>query len=173
MIIVISILMLAWLLLTYNSLVTRKNKVKQAKSSMDVYLTQRFDLIPNLVECVKGYMMHEQKVFEKMNRLKNDYTKTKDLKAGATLNTMCNHMLGMAENYPKLQASEQFLELQKSLSKMESQLQAARRIYNSEVTVYNTQIATIPTKLLARLLGFKEIELFEEQIEAKQNIHIQ
>ena len=95
--IVVGIIIL-WILLTYNSLVTRKNKIKQAKSSIDVYLTQRFDLIPNLVECVKGYMKHEQTVLEKVTHLRSDYLKTKDLKAGAELNTMCNSMIGLAES---------------------------------------------------------------------------
>ena len=163
----IIVLIVAWFLFTYNGLVTRKNKIKQAKSSIDVYLTQRFDLIPNLVECIKGYMKYEKSVMEKVTTLRSQYTKTKDFKSGAELNTICNSMLGLAENYPDLKASEQFLELQKSLSKMESQLQAARRIYNSEVTVYNTKIAVVPSNFIARVFGFTEEMLFEAEIEGE------
>ena len=170
--IVILIIVFVWGLFSYNSLITRKNKIKQAKSSIDVYLTQRFDLIPNLVECVKGYMKHEQTVMEKVAALRSDYKKTKNLKSGAELNSICNNMVGLAESNPDLKANEQFLELQKSLSKMESQLQAARRLYNSEVTVYNTKIATIPTNIIAGILGFKEEVLFEADDEAKENVKI-
>lgn len=169
---VILIIVLMMVLIIYNSLIVRKNKIKQAKSSIDVYLTQRFELIPNLVECVKGYMKHEQTVMEKVSALRSDYNKTKNLKSGEELNNMCNSMLGLAESNPDLKASEQFLELQKSLSKMESQLQAARRIYNSEVTLYNTKIATVPSNMIAGIFGFKEEPLFEAEVEAEENIEI-
>lgn len=169
--VVVAIIILG-ILSMYNSLVMRKNKIKQAKSSIDVYLMQRFDLIPNLVECVKGYMKHEQAVLEKVTALRSNYQETKDLKSGAKLNTICNSMIGLAESNPELKASEQFLDLQKSLSKMESQLQAARRIYNSEVTVYNTKIATVPTNLIANLFHFKEEELFEAEAGAKEKIEV-
>ena len=170
--IIIIVIVLAWVFFTYNSIVTRRNKIKQAKSSIDVYLTQRFDLIPNLVECVKGYMNHEQSVMTKVAELRNEYDQTKNLKSGAKLNVMCNSMVGLAENNPDLKASQQFLELQKSLSKMESQLQAARRLYNSEVTVYNTKIATVPTNFIASLFHFKEEELFEIEAGADKNVDI-
>lgn len=173
MVISIIVVVIAWILLTYNSLVARRNKIKQAKSSIDVYLTQRFDLIPNLIECVKSYMKYEQTVLEKVTALRNDYNETKNLKSAAKLNTMCNSMLGLAENYPELKASEQFLDLQKSLSKMESQLQAARRIYNSEITVYNTKIATVPNNLIAGMFGFKEEVLFEAEVEAKNKVNVE
>jgi len=169
---VIVVVLLA-ILIMYNGLVTRRNKIKQAKSSIDVYLTQRFDLIPNLVECVKGYMKHEQAVMEKVTELRTNYNKTKDLKSGAELNSICNNMVAVGENYPDLKANEQFLQLQKSLSKMESQLQAARRLYNSEVTVYNTKIATIPTNIIAGICRFKEEDLFEADAESRANVKIE
>lgn len=169
---VILIIVLLVVFMMYNSLVVRKNKIKQAKSSIDVYLTQRFELIPNLVECVKGYMKYEKSVMEKVSALRSDYNKTKNLKSGEELNNMCNSMIGLAESNPDLKASEQFLDLQKSLLKMESQLQAARRIYNSEVTLYNTKIATVPTNVIARLLGFKEEALFDAEVESEQNTKI-
>ena len=172
-IIVLIVALVIIILIMYNGLVTRKNKIKQAKSSIDVYLTQRFELIPNLVECVKGYMKHEATVMEKVAELRTNYNQTKDLKSGAELNSICNNMIGVAENNPNLKANEQFLELQRSLSKMESQLQAARRLYNSEVTVYNTKIATIPTNIIARICGFKEEELFQADSEARANINIE
>lgn len=162
-----------FLLSQYNSLVKRKKKVEQAKSGIDVYLMQRFNLIPNLVECVKGYAKHEQEIFDKVVQMRASYMNNKNLKEGAELNSECNHIIALAESYPELKASEQFLELQKSLSKMESQLQAARRIYNSEVTAYNTKISVVPTNIIAGMFNFKEEELFElETEEARKNIEI-
>ncbi len=157
----------------YNELVKRKKKVEQAKSGIDVYLTQRFNLIPNLVECVKGYAKHEQQIFDKVVQMRTRYMNNKNLKEGAELNSECNHIIALAENYPELKASEQFLDLQKSLSKMESQLQAARRIYNSEVTAYNTKISVVPTNIIASMFNFKEEELFQlETEEARKNIEV-
>ena len=92
---IILIVLLFYILITYNSFVTSKNKVKQAKSSIDVYLTQRFDLIPNLVSCVKGYMKHENEVQEKVASLRKAYTEMKDLNVGAELNAICNKLIAL------------------------------------------------------------------------------
>ena len=158
----------------YNSLVKMRNKVRQAQSGIDVYLNQRFDLIPNLVECVKGYSKHEKEVFENIVKLRAEYMKNKktDLKQAENLNNNMNQVIAVAENYPELKASEQYLSLQKSLSKIESQLQAARRIYNNEVTKYNTKICTVPSNIIAGLFGFKEADLFTIEEYKKENIEI-
>ena len=156
----------------YNKFVQLRHKIKQAKSGIDVYLTQRFDLIPNLVECVKGYAAHEEKVFTEMARLRGEYERSKDLKAGSELYNKCNNILAIGEANPYLQASEQFLNLQKNLTKMESQLQAARRIYNGDVTLYNTKIGQFPTIFVAKNFGFYELELFKAEDFKKQKIDI-
>ena len=146
----------------YNKIVKLKNKVKQSKSGIDVYLNQRFDLIPNLVEVVKGYAKHEKEVLESITKMRTEYMNSgKNLKKGEKVNNEINKIIAVAENYPELKASEQFLNLQKNLSKMESQLQAARRIYNNDVTNYNTKISVVPDNIIAKLFGFKEEELFE------------
>lgn len=171
--IILIAILLVFVLIEYNSLVKRKKKIEQAKSGIDVYLTQRFNLIPNLVECVKGYAKHEEKVFEKISEMRMNYMNSKDLKEGAKLNSECNHIILMAEQYPELKASEHFLNLQKNLTKIESQLQAARRIYNSEVTAYNTKVSLFPSNLVAGIFEFKEVELFElEMMEARSNIKV-
>lgn len=159
----------------YNSLVKMRNKVKQAESGIDVYLNQRFDLIPNLVECVKGYSKHEKDILENVIKLRAEYINNKntDLKQAENLNNNMNQVIAVAENYPELKASEQYLNLQKSLSKIESQLQAARRIYNVEVTKYNTKIATVPNNVIAGLFGFKEADLFTIEEYKKENIEIE
>lgn len=171
-IIVIAIIILLYILIIYNSLISKKNKVKQARSSVDVYLTQRFDLIPNLVECVKGYMSYEKEILEEIAKQRSKYMQTKNLKDGEELNNKCNQIIAVAENYPELKANEQFLNLQKNLSKMESQLQAARRIYNADVTIYNNKVLMFPSNILAKIFGFKEEELFQAEAAAKNNIEI-
>ncbi|MBR3132651.1 MAG: LemA family protein [Clostridia bacterium] len=156
----------------YNSLVRLRNKALQSKSSIDVYLTQRFDLIPNLVECVKGYSKFEKETLESIAKLRAEYNKTRDLEKGSELNAKCNQILAIAENYPELKASEHFLNLQKNLTKIENQLQAARRLYNSEVTNYNTKINTVPSNFFAKMLGFTEMSLFEMEAGAEKNINV-
>ena len=160
-------------LVIYNSLVGMRNKVKQARSGIDVYLNQRFDLIPNLVECVKGYSKHEQEIFTEIANLRASYMKQpQNIKSAENLNNKINQLIAVAENYPELKASEQYLNLQNNLTKIESQLQAARRIYNTEVTNYNTKIEVIPNNLIAGLFGFKQEELFEIEEHKRENINI-
>ena len=101
----------------YNTLVKLKMKVKQAKSGIDVYCQQRFDLIPNLIETVKGYMKHEKEVFDNITRLRTEYNNTKDIKVSQELNRQMNSLIAVAENYPDLKASEQFLNLQRKRRK--------------------------------------------------------
>ena len=177
MLVVIGIMVLIVLIVIfskYNSLVKGKKRVEQERATIDVYLTQRFDLIPNLVECVKAYTKHESEIFEKIAKMRTEYMNTKDLKKGEILNNECNRLVAAIENYPELKASEQFLSLQQKLSKMESQLQAARRLYNGAVTAFNTRIAVVPDNLLAKMFGFKEEKLFEIEVpEARDTIKIE
>lgn len=168
--IIILVVLGLFVLITYNSLVSKKHKVAQARSSIDVYLNQRFDLIPNLVETVKGYAKHEKEIFEETMKLRTSYFNSKDLDEASKLNSNCNSILAIAENYPELKANENFLSLQKSLSKMENQLQAARRLYNIEVTDYNTKLNVVPTNIIAKLFNFKEEKLFEIEEYKKENI---
>lgn len=158
----------------YNLLVKMRNKVRQAESGIDVYLNQRFDLIPNLVECVKGYSKHEKEIFESTVNLRTQYLNNKktNLKQAEELNNNINKIMAVAENYPQLKASEQYLNLQRNLTKIESQLQAARRIYNNEVTKYNTEISTVPKNIIAKIFGFKEANLFTIEEYKKENIGI-
>ena len=172
-ILIIIAIILVIILVMYNNLVKARNKVKQSESGIDVYLNQRFDLIPNLVECVKGYSKHEQMIFTEITNLRTNYMKqNKDIKNAENLNNKMNQLIAVAENYPELKASEQYLNLQRNLTKLESQLQAARRIYNSEVTNYNTKLEVIPSNLIANLFGFKPAQLFEIEEYKKENINI-
>ena len=160
-ILIIIAVLLVIILKLYNDLVKARNNVRQAKSGIDIYLNQRFDLIPNLVECVKGYSKHEKSIFTEIANLRSAYMKQpKNIKSA------------VAENYPELKASEQYLNLQKNLTKIESQLQAARRIYNLEVTNYNTKLDVVPSNLIASLFGFEHAQLFEIEDYKRENINI-
>lgn len=157
----------------YNRIKSLKNKVDQSKSGIDVALNKRFDLIPNLVECVKGYAKHEEKVLTEVTAEREAYQKNNSIENGARLNRKCGQILALAEQYPDLKASNQFLELQSALQKTESELSAARRLYNSDATMYNTEIQKIPTNIVAMTMGAKRAELFELDDEAKrENIKV-
>ena len=149
-------------IMLFNNIVKYKKKVEQAKSGIDIYLTQRFDLIPNLLTCVKEYCEYESKLVTEITQLRSEYMNNKNnLNIKNELSTNLNHVLLTAEEYPELKASEQFLNLQKNLSKMENQLQAARRIYNIEATAYNTKISSVPFNIIAKIFNFKEEKLFK------------
>lgn len=161
------------IILIYNKLVNLKNNIKKSKSGIDVYLQQRFDLIPNLIEVTKEYMKYESSTLEKITNLRTVYNRNKDMDSIKQLNQEYNTIMADIENYPELRAGEQFLKLQKTLIKVEGQLQAARRIYNMDVTKYNIKISTFPNNIIAKLFNFKEEELFElgEDVE-KINVEI-
>lgn len=169
---VVLILIIIFILAQYNKLIKLRNKVKQSKSGIEVYLNQRFDLIPNLVECVKAYSKYESELFENITKLRASYNETKDFDKANKLNNTFNQILALAEDYPDLKASNQFVNLQKNLVKIESQLQAARRIYNNDVTFYNTKIETIPTNIIASLFKFKPAELFQIEEYKRDNINV-
>ncbi len=156
-IIVVLIIAVIWV---YNSIINLRNNVNKSKSGIDVYLQQRFDLIPNLIEVTKAYANYENEVLEKITNLRKKYKEKPDFEIGNELNYEFNNIMAVVENYPELKASEQFLKLQKTLIKIESQLQAARRIYNNDVTKYNTKITTFPNNIIASIFNFKEMQLF-------------
>lgn len=166
------IFFLVIVLSVYNSLVRKRNAVKQSRSSIDVYLTQRFDLIPNLIETVKGYAAHEKEIFESITKLRSEYNQTRDLNKASALNNQIDKILLIGENYPELKASVNFLNLQKNLARMEDQLQAARRLYNIDVTAYNTSLQAFPTNLIANAFKFKEEKLFELEAGKDTNIKV-
>lgn len=165
---------IVWAIATYNKFVSLSQRVNQAQGGIDVYLKQRFDLIPNLVETVKGYAAHEKELMENIAKLRSDYAarNDQDITESQNLNDRYTRILAVVEGYPELKSDEAFLKLQKTLSKIESQLQAARRIYNSEVTEYNTKRLKIPANIIAGVFGFKEKSLFEINETERENVNI-
>ncbi len=163
-----------YIVATYNKLVNLRQKVKQAVSGIDVYLKQRFDLIPNIVETVKGYANYEKEVLENITQIRNSYNEIKEgnIEGMAELNNRYTKMLAIVEKYPELKANETFLKLQKVLSKIESQLQAARRIYNSEVTGYNIKVMSFPSNVIAKIFRFEIEKLFEIATYERENVDV-
>ena len=170
--IVLALIGLIICVVQYNSIKSLKNKVSQSRSGIDVALTKRFDLIPNLVECVKGYCSHEEKVLTDVVKSRTEYLNTKKLSDGESLNNKTNAVLMLAEKYPNLKSNAQFIELQAALERTENSLAAARRLYNSDVTVYNTKIQTFPGNIFAIFMGAKQANFFEIEKNVKDNIKI-
>lgn len=168
----IAIIIALWLVLTFNGLVRRRYRVKEAWSDIDVQLKRRYDLIPNLVETVKGYMTHERTVFEKVTeaRTKAMGAGTKEEKLGAenALSGTLKTLFAVSENYPELKANANFLDLQRELADTENKIQASRRFYNGNVMDYNTKTATFPTNLIAGTLGFGKEEFFGVENETEK-----
>ena len=172
-IIVVAVIIAAlWLILTYNGLVRRRYRVREAWSDIDVQLKRRYDLIPNLVETVKGYMAHERGVFEKVTearaRAMGAGTKEEKLGAENILSNTLKTLFAVSENYPELKANQNFLSLQTELSDTENKIQAARRFYNGNIMDINTKIETFPTNLIAGMFGFKKEEFFGLESEAEK-----
>lgn len=161
----IIIILIIVIITIFNYLINLKNKVKRSKSLIDVYLQKRFDLIPNLVEVVKKYGEYEQETLRKVVSLKEEFGTNKDLNIANEINNQIDMLIGRIEGYPSIKADEQYKILQKNLVKIEDELQASRRIYNMDVTKYNTKIAQFPNNLVAKILNFKEEKLFEAKVE--------
>ncbi len=149
----------------YNNLVRGKVRVQEAWSGIDVQLKRRHDLIPNIIEAVKGYMQHERTVLEDIVRLRGQAIQSQDVKDKAAaengLSASIKTLFAVAENYPNLKADQHFLELQKALTSVEDELQLARRYYNGTVRDYNITVETFPGNLLAGAFNFRAFEFFE------------
>src|SRR6266481_6761067 len=153
-----------WFILAYNGLIRARNRAKEAFSDIDVQLKRRHDLIPNLVESVKGYAAHEAGVFQKVTE-----ARTRAMSAGTTaakaeaenaLSGTLKSLFAVAENYPQLKASDNFINLQNELTDTEDKIQAARRFYNANVMDLNTRIETFPANRFAKSFGFSAMEFF-------------
>lgn len=165
-----------WLMFAYNGLIRFRNRVKDAWSDIDVQLKRRHDLIPNLVNTVKGYAKHEKEVFENVTKARAEAINAKDPKKQAEAENMLSDTLkslfAVSEAYPDLKANENFLELQRSLTDTEDKIQAARRFYNGNVRDFNTKVEVFPTNMIAGMLGFKQFEFFEAETKERENVEV-
>ncbi|MEK7684457.1 MAG: LemA family protein [Verrucomicrobiota bacterium] len=154
-----------WLMGTYNGLVTLRQAVKNAWAQIDVQLKRRHDLIPNLVNTVKGYAAHEKETFERVINARAKATSVtlpaEVMKAEGELSSALARLLAVAEAYPDLKANQNFLSLQEELTSTENRVAYARQFYNDNVTKLNTRIQTFPTVIIAGMFGFKEEPFFE------------
>ena len=176
-ILAVVIVVALWLMLDYNGLVKLKNRAKEAWSDIDVQLKRRYDLIPNLVETVKGYATHEKELFEKVTQARANAMLAQGIKEKAGAENMLSNTLkslfAVSENYPDLKASVNFLELQRELSDTENKVQASRRFYNTNVRDLNIKIESFPTNMIAGMFGFKQMELFEAVGAEKEAVKVQ
>lgn len=169
-----------WLIAIYNGLIKSKNRVKEAWSDIDVQLKRRHDLIPNLLESVKGYMTHERELLEKITQFRSqamDAQRSGDTARLATAEGQLGNLLGNLrvafEAYPDLKANTNVAQLMDELSDTENKIQASRRFYNGQVRDFNTKIEVFPTNLIANTLKFTAFEFFEiEDVKEKENVRV-
>ena len=173
-ILTIVLIIILVILSKYNQMIRLLNKVKKSSANIEIYLKKRFDLIPNLVECVKGYSKYEKDTLESIISLRNDYDNHQNLniEEATKMNNQLNKYLAIVEKYPELKANEQYLDLQKQLNNIENELVYTRRTYNEEVTKYNTLIETVPSNIVASMFAFKKAELFQIEDDNKENVKI-
>ncbi len=160
----------------YNSIIRLKNEVKNSWAQIDVQLKRRYDLIPNLIETVKGYAKHEKKVFIDVTKARTSFMNAGTIQEKAEASNMISDTLkslfAVSENYPQLKANENFLQLQEELTGTENKISYSRQHYNDIVMKFNNKIQVFPNNMIASILGFKEEESFEAPAEEKKNIKV-
>jgi len=172
----IIVLILFGFIATYNELVKLRNRTKEAWADIDVQLKRRYDLIPNLVETVKGYAVHERELFERVTQARAQAIGAKTIKekgeAENALSSTLKSLFAVAESYPDLKASANFLELQRELTDTEDKIQAARRFYNTNVRDMNIRVETFPTNIIAAMFGFARVEFFGAEEAEKEPVKV-
>ena len=174
--IVVLVLLVFYVISTYNGLVVARNKVKDQFSQIDVQLKRRFDLIPNLVETVKGYAKHESETLEKVIAARNNYANAKTdaekLEASKEMSRGVMNIMALAESYPDLKANTNFVDLQNQLKEVEDKISYARQFYNDSVLMYNNKIEMFPSNLVAAIFGFKKEAFFEADEKERENVKV-
>jgi len=170
-----------WAVVLYNGLIRLKNRVEEAWSDIDVQLKRRYDLIPNLINTVKGYATHESETFQRVTEARTAAMQTQEVgsakdqaQAENMLSSALKSIFAVSENYPDLKANENFLELQRELSDTENKIQASRRFYNGNVRDFNTKVEVFPNNIIAGAMKFTKREFFEvEDSKERENIDVQ
>lgn len=174
--IIIVVLILIYLGSTYNSFVVLRNRVKDQWAQIDVQLKRRFDLIPNLVETVKGYASHEKDTLEAVVKARNEYlssdTPEGKIEANNDLNKVVTKLFALAESYPELKADTNFRELQTTLTETEDKISYARQFYNDVVMKYNNKVEVFPSNIVAGMFGFKTSAYFNATEEERKNVKV-
>jgi len=175
-ILIVVVAVIGLLISLYNKLAKQKVLINEAESDIDTFLKQRYDMIPNLVEIVKGYAKHEQDTFTKVTEMRSKAMSAgsveEKMKYEKELSAAITQIFAVAENYPELKANENFKELQASLKELENNIQKSRRFYNGTVRDFNAMIAVFPNNIIAGIFGYKEMPFFEASEEEKENVKI-
>jgi len=175
-VIAVIVSLIIYILVTYNTLIKLNHIVKEAFSTMDVYLKKRWDLIPNLVEVVKGYAKHEKDVLNQITKLRANNYQNMSIDKKINVNEQLTHdisrIIAISENYPDLKASQNFLELSRDLTKIEDEIANSRNYYNGSVRIFNTKIQVFPNNIIAKLFNFKEANMFEANADEKNNVKV-
>lgn len=170
------VIILLYVLITYNGLVKSNNFVKEAFSTMDVYLKKRWDLTPNLVEVVKGYAKHEKETIEKITSLRTNAYESMSIDKKININEQLtqdlSRLIAISENYPDLKASQNFSELSHDLTKIEDEIANSRKYYNGTVRIFNNKIQMFPSNIIANLFGFHSANMFEANADEKNNVKV-
>lgn len=176
-IISVIVLFIIYIFVLYNSFIKLNNKVKEAFSTMDVYLKKRWDLIPSIVETVKGYTKHEKDTLKEIIELRNNsYDKMTDdekIKTNEQLTNNINKVMVLAEAYPDLKANESFKDLSKKLIKVEDEIANSRKYYNGVVRIYNNKVEIFPNNIFAKLFGYKSKAMFEASENERKSVKIE
>ena len=171
-ILAVAVVAVVWVIAVFNELIKLKNRAEEAFSDIDVQTKRRYDLIPNLVEIVKGYATHERELFEKVTLARAKAMGAGDVKDKAeaenALSETLKSLFAVSESYPDLKASVNFLELQRELTDTEDKIQASRRFYNTNVRDLNIKIESFPANMIANMFGFKQMDLFETKNEIER-----
>ncbi|MBE6157047.1 MAG: LemA family protein [Firmicutes bacterium] len=174
--IIVAVLLVFYVISVYNSLVNLKNKVEDQMSQIDVELKRRFDLVPNLVETVKGYTKHEKETLENVIKARNSYVSAdnlgEQLKADGELTNAISKLFALTESYPDLKANQNFNNLQSELSEIEQKIVYARQFYNDSVLKLNNKIEMFPSNIIAGMFNFKKREFFEASKEERENVKV-
>jgi len=172
----IIIVLLIYIFVLYNSFVKLDNKANEAFSTMDVYLKKRWDLIPNIVEVVKGYSKHEKNTLEELVSLRNktydNMTNNEKIKTNESISNDISKIMVLAESYPELKASENFINLSKNLTKVEDEIANSRKYYNAVVRMFNNKVSMFPSNICAKIFGYKEKDMFEANSNERENVSI-
>lgn len=170
-------IVIIWFIAAYNGFIRLRNMVREAFSTMDVYMKKRYDLIPNLVETVKGYAGHEQATLERVISARNAAASASNLEARlegeSALTGTLRSLFALAEAYPDLKANTNFLDLQRQLQSVEADIANSRKYYNSVVRMYNTKTQSFPSVIVASIFGFKHEPLFEIEAGERENVRVQ
>ena len=177
LVLIVAVGITLWLIATYNGLIKLRTRSKEAWSDIDVQLKRRYNLIPNLVETVKGYATHERELFQKVTEARAQAMGATGIKEKGQAENMLSDTLkslfAVAENYPQLRASENFVELQRELRDTEDKIQASRRFYNTNVRDLNIKIQSFPVNLIVKPLGFEKMDFFEiEEAAARESVKV-